>query len=81
MITQMTYKKITPDGVLISQQDEERLISAETVIVAAGATSNDSLFHALQGRLSVHVIGGAREAGELDAKRAILDGSTVGRII
>ncbi|GED72188.1 NADPH-dependent 2,4-dienoyl-CoA reductase [Brevibacillus reuszeri] len=81
MITQMTYKKITPDGVLISQQDEERLIPADTVIVAAGATSNDSLFHALQGRLPVHVIGGAREAGELDAKRAIRDGSEVGRII
>ncbi|MGG1659362.1 FAD-dependent oxidoreductase [Brevibacillus sp. NRS-1366] len=81
MITQIDYNKITVEGVLVSQKDEERLIPADTVIVAAGATSNDRLFQDLKGRLPVHVIGGAREAGELDAKRAILEGSEVGRII
>lgn len=81
MITQIQYKKITTEGVLVSHGEVERLIAADTVIIAAGATPNDTLFQALQGRMPVHVIGGAREAGELDAKRAILEGSEVGRLI
>lgn len=81
MLTQIEYKEITPQGIVIRQGEEDRLIPADTVIIAAGATSNDSLFHELQGRLPVHLIGGAKEAGELDAKRAILEGAIVGRAI
>lgn len=81
MLTQIEYKEITPEGVVIRNAGEEQVIAADTVIVAAGATSNDSLYHALKGRLPVHVIGGAKEAGELDAKRAIYEGAQVGRMI
>jgi 2,4-dienoyl-CoA reductase (NADPH2) len=81
MMTQIEYKEITPEGVIIRQGEQDHLVPADTVIIAAGATSNNSLFHALQGRLPVHLIGGAKEAGELDAKRAIYEGSEVGRAI
>ncbi len=81
MVTQIDYKEITAEGVIIRNQEQEQLVQADTVIIAAGATPNDSLFHALQGRLPVHVIGGAKEAGELDAKRAIYEGALVGRAI
>jgi len=43
------------------------LVSADTIIVCAGQEPR----RAVQGRL----IGGAREAGELDAKRAMLEGA------
>lgn len=81
MMTQIDYREITPQGVVITQGDAEQLIAADTVVIAAGATSNDQLFHELNGRIPVHVIGGAKEAGELDAKRAILEGSAIGRAI
>jgi len=81
MLTEIEYKEITPDGITIFHQGEERHIPADTVIIAAGSTSNNALCDALQGRLPVHLIGGAREAGELDAKRAILEGALVGRAI
>lgn len=81
MMTQIDYREITPEGVVITQGDAEQLIAADTVVIAAGATSNDQLFHELNGRIPVHVIGGAKEAGELDAKRAILEGSAIGRAI
>ena len=80
-LTQIEYKEITPAGVVITSAGEDRLIEAETVIIAAGATSNDSLYHALKGRIPVHLIGGAKEAGELDAKRAIYEGAEIGRMI
>lgn len=81
MLTQIEYSRIANEGVYFIQDAKERMIPADTVIIAAGATPNDGLFHALRGRLPVHLIGGAKEAGELDAKRAILEGSTVGRAI
>lgn len=81
MLTRIEYKEITPEGVVIRLQEAEQFIAADTVIIAAGATPNDSLYHALQGRLPVHLIGGAREAGELDAKRAIYEGAAIGRTV
>lgn len=81
MLTEIDYREITPDGVWIVYRGEERLLPADTVVIAAGATSNDRLASSLTGTLPVHVIGGAREAGELDAKRAILEGALVAREI
>ena len=43
------------------------VIAADTVVICAGQDSH----RPVQGRL----IGGAREAGELDAKRAMLEGA------
>lgn len=81
MLTEIEYKAITPEGVLLTHAGKEKLIPADTVIVAAGSTSNNRLFQELQGALPVYLIGGAKEAGELDAKRAILEGTLVARMI
>ncbi|KZE47012.1 NADPH-dependent 2,4-dienoyl-CoA reductase [Brevibacillus parabrevis] len=81
MLTEIEYKRIAEEGVYITRNGEEQVIPADTVIIAAGATPNDALYHALAGRIPVHLIGGAKEAGELDAKRAILEGAQVGRAI
>ncbi|MCK9918116.1 FAD-dependent oxidoreductase [Microbacteriaceae bacterium K1510] len=81
MLTEIEYRAITPEGVSFLHNGEERFVPADTVIIAAGSTPNSVLAEELQGRLPVHVIGGAKEAGELDAKRAILEGTLVGRQI
>ncbi|WP_407653430.1 FAD-dependent oxidoreductase [Brevibacillus ruminantium] len=81
MLTEVEYREITADGVRIVHAGEERLLPADTVVIAAGSTPNNRLYEALQGKLPVHLIGGAREAGELDAKRAIYEGASVGRSI
>jgi 2,4-dienoyl-CoA reductase (NADPH2) len=81
MLTEVEYREITPEGVRIVHQGEEKLLPADTVVIAAGNTPNNRLYEALREKLLVHLIGGAREAGELDAKRAIYEGAAIGRNI
>ncbi|UFJ41655.1 FAD-dependent oxidoreductase [Brevibacillus humidisoli] len=81
MLTEVAYREITEEGVRIIHEGHERILSADTVVIAAGATPNNRLADELRGVLPVHVIGGAREAGELDAKRAILEGALLARQI
>ena len=72
MIAGATYRRIDDAGLHISVGGEERLLAVDNVIVCAGQLPERSLAGGLrsaQGR--VHLIGGADEAAELDAKRAI----------
>lgn len=76
-ISGVTYKKIDDDGLHIDVEGEPQLIEADTIILCAGQESvRDLEGVALNGR--VHVIGGAKEAGELDAKRAFDEGVRLG---
>ncbi|SNS94834.1 FAD-dependent oxidoreductase [Tropicimonas sediminicola] len=72
------YDRITPQGIEVSSADgtQPSLIEADTVVLCAGQESQRDLADALEaaGR-SVHVIGGADVAAELDAKRAIDQGT------
>ncbi|QOS99189.1 FAD-dependent oxidoreductase [Brevibacterium sp. JNUCC-42] len=77
--TEIEYKEILPDGVRIIEKEQEVFIPADTVIIAAGSTPNRILVDSLPTDMKVHLIGGAKEAGELDAKRAIWEGMSVGR--
>ncbi|WP_235829685.1 oxidoreductase [Frigidibacter oleivorans] len=72
MIGGASYDRITPEGLEIRLNGEPRLIPADTVVLCTGQDSVRDLAEALaaQGR-TVHVIGGADVAAELDAKRAI----------
>jgi 2,4-dienoyl-CoA reductase (NADPH2) len=67
MLKGVAYRRIDDAGVHISVDGKETLLPADTVIVCAGQEPRRTL----QGRF----IGGAREAGELDAKRAMLEGA------
>jgi len=75
----VNYESITPDGVEISvgeARENPRLIAADTVVLCAGQISERGLVETLQAEgLSPHVIGGADVATELDAKRAIEQGT------
>ncbi|MCZ8157167.1 MAG: FAD-dependent oxidoreductase, partial [Leptospira sp.] len=75
-IAGVEYKSIDKEGVLISVKGVERKITADTVVICAGQDSRRELFAPLQAAgLKVHLIGGADLASELDAKRAIDQGT------
>jgi 2,4-dienoyl-CoA reductase (NADPH2) len=68
MMKGVEYRKIDASGVHISVDGKEMLVAADTVIVCAGQDPRRDV----RGN---HVIGGAKEAAELDAKRAMLEGA------
>ncbi len=75
MLGGVTYEAIGDQGLLIShgeKREEPTWLACDTVVLCAGQVPYRPLADELlaQGR-TVHVIGGALEAGELDAKRAI----------
>ncbi len=79
MIDDVTYQKIDDAGLHIQVQGVPQLLEVDNVIICAGQVSNNQLFNKLKEKnTNVHLIGGALEAGELDAKRAIEQGVKVG---
>jgi 2,4-dienoyl-CoA reductase (NADPH2) len=52
---------------------KEQLVGADTIVVCAGQVPSRNGV-----RPHFHVIGGAKEASELDAKRAMLEGAELG---
>ncbi|MEE8613690.1 MAG: NADPH-dependent 2,4-dienoyl-CoA reductase [Roseateles sp.] len=79
MLASVNYEQITPEGLWVSygeKRADAQLIEADTIVLCAGQEPLRELEAPLRaaGR-SVHLIGGALEAGELDAKRAIRQGT------
>jgi len=78
-IAEAKYLKIDEAGLHISVGDKSEVLAADTIVVCAGQVSSRTLADELERRgQSVHVIGGAKLAAELDAKRAIFEGAVVG---
>ena len=79
MIAGVNYEKIDADGLHISfgeARENPTLIEADTIVLCAGQLSDRSLADALDAKdKTCHVIGGADVASELDAKRAIDQGT------
>jgi len=68
MLKGAEYRKIDDAGVHIAIDSKESVLPADTVVLCAGQESK-------RGLDAAHMIGGAKEAGELDAKRAMLEGA------
>jgi len=76
MLAGVEYLELTSKGLLIRQNEEERLLKVDDVIVCAGQLSELTLAKRLKTEgIPYHLIGGALKAGELDAKRAIAQGT------
>lgn len=79
MVTGVNYEKIDADGLHVSfgeDRADPQVIPADTVVLCAGQVPERGLADALAGSgIEVHVIGGADVAAELDAKRAIDQGT------
>ncbi len=64
--TKVTVKSIAPGKVLISQDDQDQEVAADSVIIATGIVPQDQLADELKAKgLAVTVIGDARGAGSL----------------
>ncbi|WP_182357729.1 NADPH-dependent 2,4-dienoyl-CoA reductase [Tomitella gaofuii] len=76
------YLKIDDDGLHLRIGDDYRVLGVDTVVVCAGQESVRDLVGRLADRgITHHVIGGADVAAELDAKRAIKQGTEVAAAI
>jgi 2,4-dienoyl-CoA reductase (NADPH2) len=74
-ISGVTYRGIDEEGLHIAVKDEERVIAADTIVLCAGQEERRELTAGLAGLgRPVHLIGGARLAARVDAKRAIDEG-------
>ena len=82
MLNGVQYRRIDDRGLHILVGNEPRLLEVDTVIICAGQESNDGLHQSLQeAGLSSEVVGGAKEALELDAKEAINQASWLAALI
>lgn len=71
-----TYDKISDQGLHATIAGTERLFEVDNVIVCAGQNPLRELFDKVEaGGVSIELIGGADVAAELDAKRAIRQGT------
>jgi 2,4-dienoyl-CoA reductase (NADPH2) len=68
MLKGVQYRRIDDEGLHITVDGKDMLVAADTIIVCAGQEPNRAL-------AGTHLIGGAKQAGELDAKRAMLEGA------
>jgi len=82
MVPGVSYRKIDDEGLHITitpkgaEQGEDKVLPVDTIIVCAGQEPLRELQAGLEAAgLPVHLIGGADVAAELDAKRAIDQGS------
>ncbi|NQY34749.1 MAG: NADPH-dependent 2,4-dienoyl-CoA reductase [Alteromonadaceae bacterium] len=82
MIKSAQYTKIDNDGLHLLVDGQEHLLSVDNIIICAGQNSQRELQAQLESaKVKVTLIGGADVAAELDAKRAIKQGTIVAAAI
>jgi 2,4-dienoyl-CoA reductase (NADPH2) len=82
MLSSVSYEKIDDDGLHIRIKDKAQVLPVDNVIICAGQEPLRELEEALKAKgKTVHLIGGADVAAELDAKRAINLGSRLAAVI
>lgn len=75
-LTHCNYQRITPEGLVIEQDGKQQLIPADNIILCTGQRAYHPLLMPLEKEnKTVHLIGGAKDASALDAKRAIRQGT------
>ncbi len=79
MIAEVNYEKIDGEGFHITVAGKPQVLDVDNIVICAGQVSNNQLFQDIKMNYNnVHLIGGALEAGDLDAKRAIEQGYQIG---
>ena len=79
MVAGVTYDRIDDEGLhLTTAEGERQVLAVDTVVLCTGQEPRRDLHAALSAvGVEAHLIGGADVAAELDAKRAILQGTTL----
>ncbi|WP_372366776.1 FAD-dependent oxidoreductase [Candidatus Uabimicrobium sp. HlEnr_7] len=76
MLTGVSYSKIDDSGLHITIEGKQQTLDVEHIIICAGQEPLvDLQKDLLVANIVTHLIGGAQEAKELDAKRAISEGT------
>ena len=76
MIPAVSYQKIDDEGLHVEIGGEAQVLAVDNVIICAGQEPNRALQEPLQAAgKTVHLIGGCDVASELDARRAIAQGT------
>lgn len=82
MMAGVDYRAIDDDGLHVTLNGEPTVLDVDTVIVCAGQEPARGLYDELTAiAVPAHLIGGAYEAAELDAKRAIKQASELAAVI
>ncbi|MHA3890859.1 FAD-dependent oxidoreductase [Acinetobacter sp. GXMZU3951] len=79
MLRGVQYKAVSNEGLWVEMNGQDQLLRVDTIVVCAGQESvKDLMPNEGQATLAnYHIIGGAKLAAELDAKRAIRDGAEI----
>ena len=78
MLSGVVYERIDDAGLHIRVDGETRVLAVDTIVVCAGQEPRRELAHELaQAGIACTLIGGADVAVELDAERAIDQGTRV----
>jgi len=81
-INQVQYTKIDDKGLHYVQNEAEKVLAVDNVIICAGQVPFAALVAPLEANgIKVHIVGGADVAAELDAKRAINQASRLAATI
>jgi 2,4-dienoyl-CoA reductase (NADPH2) len=76
MLAQCAYERIDDEGLHLTVSGVPRLLAVDNVVICAGQVSANGLVAPLEAAgVVVDVIGGAYQVGELDARRAIDQGT------
>ncbi|MGB3621469.1 NADPH-dependent 2,4-dienoyl-CoA reductase [Ketobacter sp. MCCC 1A13808] len=76
MLAGVQYDRVDDQGLHITMNGSKRILAVDNVVICAGQEPLRELADQLQAQgVTVHVIGGADVAAELDAKRAINQGT------
>ncbi|ALH96355.1 NADPH-dependent 2,4-dienoyl-CoA reductase [Acinetobacter equi] len=79
MLRGVEYQSVTNEGLWIKHAQQDQLLRVDTVVVCAGQESVNEIMPK-EGENTIahyHLIGGAKLAAELDAKRAIREGAEI----
>ena len=77
MLRGVQYKAVTDEGLWIEADGNDQLLRVDTIVVCAGQESVREIMPSETEKTLAryHIVGGAKLAGELDAKRAIREGA------
>lgn len=82
MLSEVQYERIDDEGLHLTHKGTRKVLAVDNVIVCAGQNPLRELQAPLEAAgLKVHLIGGADEARELDAKRAISQASWLAAVV
>ncbi|MGB4958054.1 MAG: NADPH-dependent 2,4-dienoyl-CoA reductase [Saprospiraceae bacterium] len=78
MLSDVEYIKVDDQGLHINSKGDAKILDVDHVVICAGQEPSRGLYNSIVAAgLKAHLIGGADEAAELDAKRAIHQACTL----